>query len=70
MWGLLMACVCSTCGGKGYYREIIGGGTKTLTSACYACNGTGGWDEGESKPTAWSQALIDAAERRKSGAGQ
>ena len=56
-----MACCCHICHGRGVTREDTDRGT-VLTSTCYRCGGSGGWDEVSPNPAA--QSLINAAARR------
>lgn len=59
-----MSCICNPCNGTGTIREVIDGGRKTRSGPCWYCNGTGGWDEGDSKPSPGAVALTEAAARR------
>lgn len=60
-----MACCCTTCAGQGVTRTPTERGT-TLTELCYACGGTGGWDEVEVEAgSSLAKAFMDSVKEAK-----
>lgn len=66
-----MSACCSHCHGTGDEAEMVGG--RKVVRTCFACNGSGGWNEIDQPMTAHTGgspaavALVNAAARRERG---
>lgn len=62
-----MAASCHICRGTGIEKEVQNG--VTVSSTCFACAGSGGWNEIDTNfGSPLAKAMVEAAARRRAGA--